>query len=196
MLRSGSHVSVIVFNKTRGKGSVMAYLSYTKEFNENLLMLLLRDHKRYLPIVEFFDNVTQGLSELSWAEAELIANEISKANKSEFCNGIRGGMIQALKTDHDILKTDRLAPVLAFAHKVNLDASAVTQGDIQGMMDAGWSEQSVEDVVGLVAIQKLYNTIAAGLGFKGMPTAVFAEIGQDTVDKGGYVASFRSFINS
>lgn len=43
----------------------MPFLNYTKDFNDNLLMLLLRDHKRYMPIVEFFDNVTQGLSELT-----------------------------------------------------------------------------------------------------------------------------------
>ena len=63
--------------------------------------------------------------------AELIANEISKANNSEFCNGIRGGMIQALKANHDLLETDRLALVLDFAHKVNQGASAITQQDAQ-----------------------------------------------------------------
>lgn len=173
----------------------MSYLSYTKNFNENLLMLLLRDHERYMPIVEFFDNVTQGLSELSWGEAELIATEVCKVNNSEFCNGIRLGMTRALDVNPELLMTEKLAPVLAFAQKLNRDASSITPADIQTLLYAGWNEQTVEDVVGLVAIQKLYNVIATGLGFKGLPDTTFTEIAQDTVSKGGYVAAFRSYIS-
>ncbi len=172
----------------------MSFLSYAEDFNNNFMMLLLRDHERYMPIVEFFDKVTQGLSELSWAQCELIATEVSKINRSEFCLGIRKGVGDALEADLSDLESDKLAPILAFALKINRDASAITQGDVQSVLDAGWSEQTVEDVVGLVAIQRLYNMIAAGLGFKGLPDAAFVEIGQDTVDKQGYVSSFRSFI--
>ena len=75
----------------------MSYLSYAKPFNNNLLMLLLRDHKRYMPIVEFFESMTMDLSEIRWLEAELIAAEISKANRSDFCTGMREGMTKALK---------------------------------------------------------------------------------------------------
>lgn len=178
------------------KGFVMSYLSYTKEFNNNLLMLFLRDHKRYMPIVEFFDNLTRNLSELSWTEAELIASEVSKVNSSEFCNGIRAGMIGALNIDPASLKNGKLLPAITFALKVNQDASAITETDIKAVTDAAWSEQTVEDIVGLVAIQQLYNTIANGLGFKGLPSQVFAEIGKQTIDKGGYLASFEAVINS
>lgn len=172
----------------------MSYLSYTKDFNDNLLLLLLRDHKRYLPIVEFFDHVTRGLSELSWAEAERIASEVSKANHSKFCDGLRAGMSGSLNADVSALKGEKLAAVLDFALKLNADAISITQKDIQAMTDAGWSEQTVEDVVGLVAAQRLYNIIATGLGFGALPAAVFAEISRDTVASGGYAASFRTAI--
>jgi len=174
----------------------MAFLSYTQEFNDNLLMLLLRDHQRYLPIVEFFDKVTQQLSELSWAEAELIATQVSQVNHSAFCNGIRSGMVEALNANEESLKTEKLAPIVSFALKVNQDASGINEQDIQAVTNAGWSEQTVEDVVALVAAQKLYNTLATGLGFKALPAAAFSEIGRDTVDKGGYAASFRAFIEA
>lgn len=85
--------------------------------------------------------------------------------------------------------------VLAFALKVNKNASSIRQDDIQTVLNAGWSEQTIEDVIGLVAIQNLYNIIATGLGFKGLPEAVFDEIGEGTVHDGGYAASFRGFIN-
>jgi len=171
----------------------MPYLSYTRN-SDNFMEVLLRDPKRYLPIVEFIDNVTQGLSELGWGECELIMTEVSKVNRSAFCLGIRKGVTQALKADDSALKRDRLAPVLAFALKLNQDASAITQGDVQDVLDAGWSEQTVEDVVGLVAIQRLYNTIAAGLGFRALPEAVFAEMGEATVQQRGYLPMFRAFM--
>lgn len=174
----------------------MSFLSYTKDFNENLLMLLLRDHQRYLPIVEFFDTMTQNLSELSWAETELIATEISKANQSEFCTGIRGGMTKALKVDSSKLDNKKLAVVLKFALKINRQANTITQNDIDAVIAVGWSEQTVEDIAGLVAIQKLYNVIATTLGFKQLPEAAFIEIGQGTVNSGGYLASFQHFIDN
>jgi len=174
----------------------MSFLSYTKDFNNNLLMLLLRDHKRYMPIVEFFDTMTQNLTELSWADAELIAAEVSKANRSEFCTGIRSEMTKALKVDQDVVADEKLTAVLKFALKTNQNSNAIIQSDVDEVLNAGWSEQTVEDIVGLVAIQKLYNVIANGLGFKQLPEAAFTEIGRDTVNKGGYVASFRQFIEN
>ncbi|MFK5983966.1 MAG: hypothetical protein QM479_00885 [Pseudomonadota bacterium] len=117
------------------------------------------------------------------------------ANHSKFCNGIRKGMIHALKATPEALRSKKLTPVLAFALKLNLDASNISQSDIETVLEAGWSEQTIEDITGLVAIQKLYNTIATGLGFNALQEAAFTEIGQDTVQKGGYAASFRSYIN-
>lgn len=170
----------------------MSYLSYGKEFNNNLLMLMLRDQDRYEPIVAFFDHVTHDLSELSWAQTEFIAGEISKHNHSEFCNGIRAGMLSALGADYTALKDKKLASALAFAVKLNQAADTIRQEDVQTVLDAGWTEQTVEDIVGLVAIQQLYNTLANGLGFKGLTQDTFADIAQDTVCKGGYLASLRA----
>lgn len=172
----------------------MSYLSYAKPFNNNLLMLLLRDHKRYMPIVEFFQSMTMNLSEISWLEAELIATEISKANRSDFCTGMREGMTKAMKASPEALKDDKLTAALTFAHKVNQKPSDVSQEDVDCVIKAGWNEQTVEDIVGLVAIQALYNIISTGLGFKSLSEAAFAEIGQDTVNN-GYVGSFQHFIN-
>jgi len=173
----------------------MSYLSYTKNLNHNLLMFLLRDSERYMPIVAFFDNVTRNLSELSWLEAETIAKEVSKENRSEFCSGIRTGMVKALGDSSTLPGSEKFQAALSFALKVDHDAASITANDIQLVLNAGWSEQTVEDIVGIVAIQRLYNTIATSLGFKGLPEQVFADIGQDTVAKGGYVASFRAFID-
>jgi len=174
----------------------MAFLSYTQDLNNNLLMLLLRDHKRYMPIVEFFDNMTQKLSELTWGEAELIAFEISKENQSIFCSGIRKGMLDALDQDVSIINNEKFLVALDFAHKVNKAPKLITQKEVNQVLEAGWSEQTVEDIVGLVAIQNVYNTIATSLGFKEMPQAAFSEIGLGTVQRGGYESSFTQFIET
>lgn len=42
----------------------MSFLSYTHNFNNNLFMLFLRNPERYVPIVDFFGNMTENLSEL------------------------------------------------------------------------------------------------------------------------------------
>jgi len=105
-------------------------------------------------------------------------------------------MVEALNANKGSLKSEKLAPILEFALKVNQDASRITENDIQAVIEAGWNEQTVEDVVALVAAQKLYNTLATGLGFKALPASAFTEIGRDTVDKGGYMASFRACIEA
>lgn len=162
--------------------------------DDNLLMLLLRSGTRYMPIVEFFDHVTQDLSELSRLEAERIAHAVSEQNHSSFCSGIRQGMIAALENGQAPSESECFKVALAFALKVDKASSQVTKHDIDNVLKMGWSEQTIEDIVGLVAIQNCYNIIATSLGFKGVPGQVFASIAQDTVDKGGYAASFRSFM--
>ncbi len=92
------------------------------------------------------------------------------------------------------MNRDPLGALLSFALKVNADASSMNPGDITGVLNAGWSEQTVEDVVALVAIQKLYNTIASGLGFKALPAEICEQIGREPAEKGGYVESFRAYI--
>ena len=172
----------------------MSFLSYTQQMDDNLIAFLVSDHERYRPVVEFFDTMTRDLNELSWAEAELIAAEVSRTNGSRFCSGIRGGMMAALPGARSDPVEGKLQALLEFARKVNRASTSVTQDDIDKLLSEGWREKTVEDVVGLVAIQQLYNTLATGLGFNNFPASGFEQIGRDTVDAGGYLASFRSFV--
>lgn len=169
----------------------MPFLSYTKGFG-NFMEVLLRDHRRYLPIVEFLDKVTQDLSELTWSECELIFTEISRANGAEFCAGIHAGVSKAL--NDSLPRKDKLQAILVFARKLNMAANSITDSDVQTIRDAGWSEQTVEDVVGLVAIINVYTILDNGLGFGAVPNKVFEEMGRATVQLKGYAPVFRSFI--
>jgi hypothetical protein len=172
----------------------MTYLSHTKG-TENFLKVLLRDHERYLPIVQFLDNVVLHMDELTWAEGELIGLELGKQNDSDFCAGIRGGMIDALDAEESALAGGKLKPVLDFARKLNLDASTITETNVQVVRDAGWSDKTVEDVIALVAVLKVYSILANGLGFKALPKAAFEEMGRATVQMRGYTPMFQSFMD-
>ncbi|MDH3790278.1 MAG: hypothetical protein OEU56_13140 [Rhodospirillales bacterium] len=173
----------------------MPYLKQNRHM-DNFLEALLRDHQRYLPIVEFLDAIIKDASELTWGECEQIGLELGKQNRSEFCAGIRSGMIEALGADQEEDRAEKLRPILAFARKLNEDSSSITEADIQPVRDAGWSDQTVEDVAGLVAILKVYSILANSLGFKALPEAAFAEIGTATVQMNGYTPVFRTFVKS
>jgi alkylhydroperoxidase family enzyme len=176
----------------------MSYLAQTKTM-DNLMEALLRDHARYLPVVEFLDRIVQNASQLSWADCELIGLELGRQNRSGFCAGIRMGMIKALAdvdgADGDRADPDSLAPIIAFARQLNERSGSVTEADIDAVRAAGWTDQTVEDVVGLVAALKVYSIIANGLGFEALPEAAFAEMGEATVAMNGYTPLFRSFMS-
>ena len=158
---------------------------------------LLRDHCRYLPIVEMLDSIIQNASQLSWTDCERIGFELGKQNGSGFCAGIRSGMIDALDGNADSSdENNRLGPILIFAKKLNHDSSSISQSDIGAVRDAGWNDQTVEDVIGLVAILKVYSMLANGFGFGELPQSTFAELGATTVQMHGYTPVFQSYIDA
>jgi len=160
---------------------------------DNFMVSLIRDHQRYLPIVEYLDNVIQGVSELTWDECERIGLEMGGQNCSEFCAGIRAGLVGALQDESENSKRD-ITALLTFASKVNEASDAITEQDISAVRDAGWNDQTVEDVIGLVSVFKVYSILANGFGFEALPSQAFAEMGQATVKMDGYTPMFKSFI--
>ena len=159
----------------------------------NFMDVFVRDPRRYMPIMEFLDQIVLHLEELSWSEAEIIATEVSKACHAEFCVGIHAGVTRALSSPENRSETERLEPILVFARKLSLDESSVTENDIESLRNVGWSDQTIEDVIGLVAAIKIYTILDNGFGFGGVPEEAFTEMGRATVGYQGYVATFRSF---
>ncbi len=173
----------------------MAYLKQTANTN-NFLEVLLRDHERYMPIMEYLDNLTQQESELSWEERERISLEVSKCNGAEFCVAIHAGMLKAFGSEPTNINMDKLEPALAFTRKLVKESNKVSQDDIDQLRRVGWSDQTIEDIVGLVSAITIYDVLANGFGFKAsLPTEVFEEMGKNTIDSGGFVAQFKSFLS-
>ncbi|MGH1340799.1 MAG: hypothetical protein ACRBN8_04575 [Nannocystales bacterium] len=156
------------------------------------MRLLVANPSRYRPLVAFLDQVTQNLAQLTWADCEAIGAELARDNKSTFCAGVRDATLDALG-EVEGTPAGRLAPLIDFARRVNEDATTMTQEDVDAVRAHGWTDQTVEDVVGLVAALRVFSTMATGLGFATLPAEDFANIGQGTVGAGGYVASFDMF---
>ena len=173
----------------------MSYLKQTENTN-NFLEVLVRDHKRYMPVMEFLDNVTFQDSELTVEEREQIAFEVSKTNKAQFCMAIHHGVLNALSPEQTKINQDKLEPILAFVRKLVNDSSSITKLDVKTVTDEGWSDQTVEDVIGIAASITTYDILANGFGFKNsLPDKVFDEMGKATLKQGGFVAQFESFIS-
>ena len=157
----------------------MPYLSYAKDF-QGVTDVLLRDPDRYLPIVQFLETVLRKDSEFSPAERELIAAYVSMFNSCQFCYGTHEAVATALGVGKVVLKAletdlasapidERLRPVFALAKKLTETPSKVVQADIRAVIDAGWSEQSIEDIIGVTSIFAFMNRLADGFGLKGTP---------------------------
>lgn len=172
----------------------MAHLEQTKH-TENFLEILVRDPKRYLPIMKYLDNLTQQESELTWKERELIALEVSRANGAEFCEAIHKGVLNSFDKSHLQIRQERIEPILGFVRKLSINSKNISEDDINSIREKGWNDQTIEDIIGLTSAITVYDILANGFGFKAtLPKTVFEEMGKGTIDAGGFEAQFKSFI--
>ena len=115
---------------------------------------------------------------------------------------VDGNFMQVLTRD-----PERYRPIVQFLNSVThglaelswreceLIGAKISEADIEAVRRAGWSDQTVEDVVGLVGIMRLYDILTSGLGFgRTLPDEAFGEMGRMTVDQQGYTTTFDSFV--
>ncbi len=156
----------------------MSYLDYSKNF-KGLAELFMRDPKRYLPFVQLTETIMNAESEFTAAERELIALQVSNLNHCAYCIGSHEAVLRSFGVDEKTIASAasqpsappdaRMAPVLAFARKLTLEQADMGQADVDSLRAAGWSDQAVEDVVGVVALFAYLNRLATALGIEGTP---------------------------
>ena len=59
---------------------------------------------------------------------------------------------------------DRDRAMLAFAEKMTLDAASVTEADVQGLRDVGFSDEHILDITVLAAYRNFITRVADALG--------------------------------
>lgn len=154
----------------------MSFLSYSKNF-QGLADVFIREPKRYLPLAQLVATVMNGESDFTPAERELIALHVSGINNCPYCIGSHSAILKSQGTDAETIagaaenpstvSDPRIGAVLEFAHKLTVTPSAVNQADVDKVRAAGWSDQAVEDVVGVVSLFGLLNRLANGMDVEG-----------------------------
>ena len=162
---------------------MMTYLSYLDE-NSDITDITWRNRRRFAPLDTFCEDIMRGASELSTAEKELIAAYVSGLNACQFCFGahkavaanfgVEAEIIEQLVADIDSTKfSEKLKVILRFAKKLTQEPSKVVKIDVDAILNQGWKEQTVEDVIAVVGLFNFYNRLLDGHGIKGN-AAIFA----------------------
>jgi len=134
---------------------------------------MLRGPKRYLPLMQLSADLMNGESELSRPQRETIARTVSETNACQYCVGVHSAVIEELDTamasdgDDPLVETRRLQPILSYAEKLSRTPAQMEQADVDAILSAGWSEQTVEDVINIVSLFNQLNRILEGIGIKG-----------------------------
>lgn len=127
-------------------------------------------------MMQIADGLLFGESLLNRRHKEMIATHVSLQNACPYCAdshgvmlGAQGGsaeMICALREGELNARFFTVAEtaLLKFAEKVNANAPAITRADVEGAMQAGWTESQVAETVHITALFAAFNRIANGFG--------------------------------
>lgn len=178
----------------------MPFLSQTKDF-QGVAEVFLRDPDRYAPLLQFIETVMVGESTLTKAEREMIAAHVSKLNGCDFCVSAHRWTLAAMDVDMAAIEgaihgpddgdvDDRLGAVLRFAAKLTQTPDEVGENDIDALRAVGWSDQSIEDAINVIALFNYVNRLVDAIGITGSEP-YFQQIGA-ILAKQGYAPLIKT----
>ncbi|GLK53931.1 MULTISPECIES: carboxymuconolactone decarboxylase family protein [Alphaproteobacteria] len=137
--------------------------------------LFVRFRRGVAPLLALHDELLRSPSELSVAERELIAAYVSGLNACAFCVGahtlmarafgIEDSVFSALLEDPDTAPIpDKLRPVFHLARALTSSPGRGPARECHAVLDAGWSEQSLFEIISIVALYNYMNRIVDGAG--------------------------------
>lgn len=116
----------------------------------------------YKTVADIFDNKTN----LSTTEQQIIAMTNNRLNGCTYCMAAHTSIMQAGKVPEDVITSLRdgtaitdpkLEALRLFAEKVNLQRGWLDDGDIEALLAAGYTRQTVFDVIVGTAYKVLSN---------------------------------------
>ncbi len=133
----------------------------------------------YGPWADTSQALMNGPSPLSPGERETIAAFVVGAANCQYAlvahraaaeaHGIAEGLIDALLADLDTAPVDRkFRPLLAYARKLTLAPSEVSQADADAVFAAGWDEKALHDAIAVTARMNFMCRLVQGYGFTPM----------------------------
>jgi len=134
--------------------------------------------------LELYDTLLfDGSSPLSRAEREAIAVVVSAENDCTYCIDHHQQALAAywsqdraerLATDYRLVSdlSEQLQAACETATKLTRSPNAMTEGDVDTLRNAGWSDRAILDIVLVTAYFNFVNRIATGLGVEVTPEEV------------------------
>jgi uncharacterized peroxidase-related enzyme len=129
---------------------------------------------------DHYEELMKGDSGLTKAEREMIAVVVSVANDCAYCIAAHSAALRKLTKDPalaDAIAADHAtAPVeprvhaaLAYAVELTRAPERLTEADVEGLREAGWSDEDVMDIAEVTAMFNFTNRMASGLGWEPNP---------------------------
>ncbi len=172
--------------------------------NSDITDITWNNRSRFAPIDKFSENIMRGPSELSIETRELIAAYVSALNECSFCTGahlavanqfsVSSNLLDELLENIDNSSLDPVFnPLFHFAYKLTTNPSRMVQGDVDAILAAKWSAQTVEDLICIVSAFNFFNRLLDGHGIKGNEK-VYQMAGEQLSQKGYKVPFFIKLI--
>lgn len=148
--------------------------------NPEMVEVLAAHSEGFEYLCDYHDVILRGPSPLSVAERELIAAYVSGLNQCDFCygshrafaevHGVAPDTFDNLVTDPAAAGIDeKLLPLLAYARKLTLAPTSVTDADAAAVYAAGWDEKALFHTIAVTGIFNLMNRLVEGTGITADP---------------------------
>ena len=165
--------------------------------------VFLKHPEIYKPWAEASQALMNGPSPLTPGEREMIAAYVVGVAECRYAYvahaaaayawGIEEGLIDKLLDDLEGAPiAEKFKPLLAFARKLTLTPSAVSQEDADAVFAAGWDEKALHDTICVTARMNFMCRVVQGYGFVPLGPEIAKERAERRV-KLGYVNLFPAF---
>lgn len=173
-------------------------MSYFSDFTESNVLddVFASRPERYKGFQTYCQDVMRGdSSELTPNERELIAAIVSGTTGSIYCFsahsrvaeafGFPAEVVEGLLADIDSAPVDeKLKPLLHFVRKLTLTPQKIGQQDVDSVVEAGWSEQALEDAIAVCGLFNLANRMTLGYGLNSKWSGRRTQVVDHIVNKG------------
>lgn len=180
--RAAASSTILPFadERTAGEEIRQLFARYRERFGRpdlpGIVLCFARNPALLKGILDIAENFLFGESLLSRRHKEMIAAWVSLQNACPYCadsHGVELGVLVGSVEMICALREGKLdarfftfaeTALLKFAGKVNANAPAITRGDVEQAMKAGWTEAEVAEAVHITALFAAFNRIANGFG--------------------------------
>lgn len=125
--------------------------------------------------IDFYLALMFGHHKLPRAQREMVAVEVSRANRCDYCVSHHGAALARVTRDDALARSFMqgdsalaLAPrdlaMLAYARKLTLEPRAVGPGDVEALREAGFDDEEIVAINHVTAYFNMMNRIVQGLG--------------------------------